>query len=53
MKVGDLVRLYGSDWLGIGVITALYTEATAYVYFPLAPHPNYGAELWRERLEVI
>ena len=52
MQVGDLVKLYGSPWLGVGIVTALYSKDTATVFFPNAK-ANYPCELWRERLEVL
>ena len=54
MKVGDLVRLCGTEHLGIGIVTALYSGETAFVYFPNSDEMHsWGVELWRERLEVI
>ena len=54
MKVGDLVKLHGSDYLGIGIVTALYSNHTACVHFPTQEVAHWwGVELWRERLEVI
>ena len=57
MKVGDLVKLYGSPWLGIGVVTALYSKETDSVIFPNANRGQYpygdSVEIWRERLEVL
>ena len=54
MKVGDLVKLHGSEDLGIGIVTALYSGETAFVYFPNCDETHsWGLELWRERLEVV
>ena len=57
MKVGNLVKLYGSPWLGVGIITALQSPETATIFFPNANREQYpygdNVELWRERLEVI
>ena len=57
MQIGDLVKLYGSPWLGIGVVTALYSKETASIIFPNANREVYpygdNVELWRERLEVL
>ncbi len=56
MQVGDIVKLYGSPWLGLGIITALHSKGTAFVCFPNAGHHTLysdGVELHQERLEVI
>ena len=54
MQVGDLVKLHGSPHLGIGIVTALHSGETAFVYFPnRRDGGSQGRELWRERLEVL
>ena len=54
MKVGDLVKLCDTDHLGIGIVTAIYSGETAFVYFPNSDETHsWGLELWRERLEVV
>ena len=52
MKVGDLVKLYGSTWLGVGVVTTL-SPSTATVYFTSSESGIYVVDLVRQRLEVI
>ncbi len=56
MQVGDLVKLYGSPWLGLGIITAFQTRGRVMVYFPNAGyHTSFanGMPLHRDRLELI
>ncbi len=57
MKVGNLVKLLGSPWLGLGVVTDLHVgNDTVYVYFPTADNRSffmYGIEIHQDRLELI
>ena len=50
MQVGDLVKMYAGEWMGLGIVTALHSQETATCHFP---EVNRTVELWRERLEVL
>jgi len=53
VEIGDAVKLHSCDYLGIGIITAFYSNLTVYVYFPNWDDDGKGLVLWRERLEVL
>ena len=56
MRVGSLVKIFGSPWLGMGIVVD-YSQNSATVFFPNASGEHYPydktAEVWRERLEVL
>ena len=56
MRIGSLVKLFGSPWLGMGIVID-YSQNSATVHFPNASVEHYPydetAEVWRERLEVL
>lgn len=56
MQVGDLVKLHGSPWLGIGVVLDIQSwNNTALVQFPSADPRAMNNQVYlnRQRLEVI